>query len=329
MRVTLTQLSYAVALDTHRHYVNAALACRVTQPALSAQIKKLEAALGVALFDRSQKPVKPTPVGVKILQQARAVLREADRLQGVVEDAENRLSRRYTLGVMPSLGMEVVAKLTAAVEAALPEVNLLVEEHNEPDLLKGVESGSLDAALLAGASTHEDLAVYDLFTEEIVAYVAPTHRLHATEAIALNQLTLAEVSRYTAGYDYAVQLFNEHELPEPPPAQPPARQVSFSTRNLAGLLQAVCTYQGITLLPALCIPATNEHQGNIRPIGPHGCFRQVQLVRQQSSFRQAVFESVLAAMRRVAPASVPVPSKAVSIRLPKNSQDAIAAGLSC
>ena len=83
--VTLTQLAYAVAVDTHRHFERAAGACNVTQPTLSMQIQKLEGALGTTLFDRSRVPVIPTDAGVAVIAQARVVLHEAARLADVHE----------------------------------------------------------------------------------------------------------------------------------------------------------------------------------------------------------------------------------------------------
>ena len=77
--ITLQQLIYVVAVDTEGSFVDAAESCRVSQPALSMQIRKLENTLGVKIFDRSRQPVVPTDIGRRIIQQARMTLREADR----------------------------------------------------------------------------------------------------------------------------------------------------------------------------------------------------------------------------------------------------------
>ena len=85
-QITLTQLGYAVAVDTHRHFERAAVACNVSQPTLSMQLRKLETTLGETLFDRRSAPVVPTDIGRVLIAQARVVLLEAARL-GELRDA--------------------------------------------------------------------------------------------------------------------------------------------------------------------------------------------------------------------------------------------------
>ena len=77
-RPTLQQLTYLVAVDDHRHFGKAAEACYVSQPALSAQIRELERRLGVTLFERGNRKVLPTTVGMTVIERARGVLRDAD-----------------------------------------------------------------------------------------------------------------------------------------------------------------------------------------------------------------------------------------------------------
>ena len=75
--MTLTQLNYIVAVAQHRSFLKAADACHVTQPTLSQQIQKLEAELGVQIFDRQNQPVTTTLLGEKIIAQALVTLKES------------------------------------------------------------------------------------------------------------------------------------------------------------------------------------------------------------------------------------------------------------
>ena len=77
----LRQLEYIVAVDTERSFTRAADACCITQPTLSQQIKSLEDHLGIEIFNRNRLPVEPTPVGLLILERARAVVSEARSLE--------------------------------------------------------------------------------------------------------------------------------------------------------------------------------------------------------------------------------------------------------
>ena len=66
--MTLQQLEYILAVNQFRHFAKAAEYCRVTQPTLSAMIQKLEEELDTRIFDRSQQPVCPTPVGIRTVE---------------------------------------------------------------------------------------------------------------------------------------------------------------------------------------------------------------------------------------------------------------------
>ncbi|MBK8338765.1 MAG: LysR family transcriptional regulator [Flavobacteriales bacterium] len=91
--MTLRQLQYVVALDDHRHFLRAAVACFVTQPTLTMQVRKLEEELAVSLFDRRVQPVHPTAIGASVIAQARVVLRESAQLNALVGELHRGIRR--------------------------------------------------------------------------------------------------------------------------------------------------------------------------------------------------------------------------------------------
>ncbi|WP_462317769.1 LysR family transcriptional regulator, partial [Marinilabilia sp.] len=82
--MNIQQLEYIVALDDHRHFVDAAESCHITQPTLTMQIKKLEEEIGVQIFNRGKKPIEPTPAGEEVVVRARQILREINELHNFV-----------------------------------------------------------------------------------------------------------------------------------------------------------------------------------------------------------------------------------------------------
>ena len=100
---TITQLEYIVAVDTYRHFGIAAQKCYVTQPTLSMQIKKAEEELGVILFERSKQPIIPTDIGIPIIEQARVILREMQRIDDIIANFHNEVSGGLRLGIIPTL----------------------------------------------------------------------------------------------------------------------------------------------------------------------------------------------------------------------------------
>jgi LysR family hydrogen peroxide-inducible transcriptional activator len=126
--MTLTQLEYLVAVDTHRHFGKAAKASHVTQPTLSMQLQKLEDELGVILFDRSKSPVIPTTEGERIIEQARVILREQSRLLELAQRTKDELAGDFRLAVIPTLSTYVLPLFLRSFARRYPSVNLVIEE---------------------------------------------------------------------------------------------------------------------------------------------------------------------------------------------------------
>jgi len=126
--MTLTQLEYIVALDSHRHFVLASEKCFVTQPTLSMQIQKAEEELGVKIFDRTKQPVIPTEIGSSIIAQARVILREASLIQQIVNDQKDRMTGELRIGIIPTLAPYLLPPLFKQMREKYPQLNLIIKE---------------------------------------------------------------------------------------------------------------------------------------------------------------------------------------------------------
>ena len=114
--MTLQQLEYILAVSQFRHFAKAAEHCRVTQPTLSAMIQKLEDELDTKIFDRSQQPICPTPVGQLVIEQARIVLEQAGHIKDIIEEEKHSLSGVFKLGILPTIAPLPVAPLLSATD---------------------------------------------------------------------------------------------------------------------------------------------------------------------------------------------------------------------
>ena len=101
--MTITQLEYVIAVAEHQNFTLAAQKCNVTQPTLSMQIQKLEDELGIKIFDRSKKSVLLTEVGAEIVQQAKNVLGESERIFDIVDQQKGFIGGAFKLGVIPTI----------------------------------------------------------------------------------------------------------------------------------------------------------------------------------------------------------------------------------
>src|SRR5690554_2773861 len=93
--MTITQLHYVLAVAEHQNFTIAAENCFVTQPTLSMQIQKLEEELDVKIFDRTKKPIQLTEVGKKIVEQAKSIVNEADRIKDIVEQQKGFIGGEF------------------------------------------------------------------------------------------------------------------------------------------------------------------------------------------------------------------------------------------
>ena len=126
--MTITQLNYIIAVETHRHFGRAADACFVTQPTLSMQIQKLEDELGIILFDRNKQPVEPTQIGIKIIAQARVVVQEAEKIEQAAQVASGDVKGTFRLGIIPTIAPNLIYRFINRFKAEMSHVHLVIEE---------------------------------------------------------------------------------------------------------------------------------------------------------------------------------------------------------
>jgi LysR family hydrogen peroxide-inducible transcriptional activator len=178
MNISLIQLEYLVALDQHRHFVNAAKASFVTQPTLSMQIKKLEEELGVLLFDRSKQPIIPTDAGKLIIEQAKKILRETRKIEDILLSYQGKISGDLTMGIIPTVSSFLVPHLLGNFSKAYPEVSLHIKELHTDQIIKLLDNDHLDVGILATPLHIDALDERPVFYEKFMLYLNPNHKAY-------------------------------------------------------------------------------------------------------------------------------------------------------
>jgi LysR family hydrogen peroxide-inducible transcriptional activator len=244
--VNLRDLRYLVAVADERHFGRAADACFVSQPTLSTQIRKLERELGVELVERNPRHVALTGIGERVVERARAVIREVD---GIVDDArqsQDPATGTLRLGLFPTLAPYLLPHVVPEVHRRFPNLELLLVEEKSEVLHQQVRAGSLDAVLLARPVHDEQLHEQFLFEEPFVLAVPAGHPLAAvgepipTSVLAGEQLLLLEEGHCLRDQALSVcQLAGGGE------------RRGFRATSLETLRQMVAAGVGMTLLPEL------------------------------------------------------------------------------
>ncbi len=311
--ITLTQLAYAVAIDTHRHFERAARACHVSQPTLSMQLRKLETALGVSLFDRSRTPVIPTDIGAVLLAQARVVLREAAQLGDLRDAARGAIAGELRLGVIPTIAPYLLPGVLELIADRHPQLELVVEERVTDAVLDGLRDDTIDAGLVATAVETQGLIGRTLFHEPLVGYVSTTHRLADRKKLSVDELSLDDLWLLSEGHCLRTQVVTlcrprgqRSREGDSRSATGCTRMARFESGNLETLKGLVERGIGMTLLPALAAAAlaTKAQRPLLVPFADPVPGRAIRLVRRRQH-REHLVRAVVAIIREVAAATIP------------------------
>lgn len=292
--MNLRDLEYLIALAQAKSFRQAAAACEVSQPTLSTQIKKLEAELGVTLFDRSIAPLTPTPAGARIIERARAVLRGIDEIRAEAALSGVAEAGNLRIGLFPTLAPYLLPHIVGVVSAAFPDIKLLLSEDKSSALLDAVEDGALDAALLALPVDGEGLVVRPLFGEELVLAVPAGSELAGEGPLAPASMAGAELTCLAEGHCLGDQ------VGEWIAAQGGRRRRDFAATSLEAMRAMISAGTASTLLPALAVvPPVAERPGMVvRRFEAPQPSRTIALVFRASSPRAALLD-------RLAPLLVP------------------------
>jgi DNA-binding transcriptional LysR family regulator len=243
----LRQLRYFVAVAEELHFRRAAERLYVAQPAVSEQIRKLEAELGVRLFDRTNRRVTITEAGAALLEEGRRVLTQADAAQRAARNARERAGARLRIGYLPDSLPASVPRALGHLAGAASRTDVSMETGPAARLIEQVRDRRLDAVVTGLPAATAGLLVTSLGHQGIVAAIPATDARAVTPALNLARLAPARLvvmprSVNPAFHDAVVSLCRDaaiapslFEVPEP---------------RVESVLLAVAAGAGPAVLPA-------------------------------------------------------------------------------
>jgi LysR family hydrogen peroxide-inducible transcriptional activator len=297
---TITQLEYLVAVDRTRHFGRAAKECHVSQPALSAQIQKLEEELGVVVFDRKKKPVLPTPEGERILELARSVLREHAKLLHLAQSEGDEPTGGFKIGIIPTLAPYVLPLFVDAFAKEYPAVDLHIDELKTEEIILALREDRIDAGLLATPLGEKGLRERPLFYEPFYAYCAPGHPLLKRKKLRETDLEPHGLWLLQDGHCLRNQVVNFCSANN---ATQTYDNVHFESGNLETLRYLVHSGEGYTLLPHLMVLQLpkSEREKYVRPFVRPVPTREVSLVFRRDQFKQRIQRALFDCIRERIP----------------------------
>jgi LysR family hydrogen peroxide-inducible transcriptional activator len=245
--MTLTELRYVVAVAAERHFGRAAERCFVSQPSLSASVKKLEDELGVQIFERGKSEVLLTPVGEEIVEQARRALEEAERVKAVAKHGRDPLDGPLRLGVIHTVAPYLLPDLVAALRQLAPKMPLDIEENMTANLDEMLKSGLIDAAILALPYGGAGIDIMPLYTETFRVIVPARHRWARRKTVESDELSAENLLLLNVGHCFRDQVLDAcREFARPPG---PGKQGN----SLETIRNMVMSGMGISVLPATAL----------------------------------------------------------------------------
>lgn len=206
--MTITQLKYVLAVAEHKNFTLAAEKCFVTQPTLSMQIQKIEEELSIQIFDRTKKPIQLTDIGHKIVNQAKNIVNEADRIQDIVEQQKGFIGGEFRLGIIPTIMPTLLPMFLNNFIKKYPKVKLIIEELNTEEIIIKLNNGHLDAAIAATPLLEEKIKEIVLYFEPFVAYIPESHHTFQKNEIEVSDLNLDEILLLQDGHCFREGILN-------------------------------------------------------------------------------------------------------------------------
>lgn len=289
--MTLTELRYLVNLDKERHFGRAAERSFVSQPTLSVALKKLEENLGVILFERSRGEAKPTPVGQRIITQAKKVLAEARLIEDLAREGQNELSGPLRLGAIYTVGPYLLPKLVPLMREQAPQMPLVIEENFTARLLEQLRDNELDVAILALPVDLNGLSAWPLYDEEFVVLLPQDHRWAGEKQIASKKLAEETLLLLGPGHCFRDQVISACPKCVDAEGDGPRPQTGSSLETIRYM---VLSGLGITIVPRSSVENRSDEASQLvsRPLTGPSPSRRIALVWRKS-FPRAKAVSVL------------------------------------
>jgi LysR family transcriptional regulator, hydrogen peroxide-inducible genes activator len=297
MELKLKDLRYLVAVADQRHFGRAAARCYVSQPTLSAQLKKLEESLGVQLIERAPNNVSLTNAGQEIVARARRILEASDEVVTLARSHRDPLAGRLRVALLPTIGPYLLPHVAPLIRKSLPRLELRLYEYQTADMLERLHAGELDVGILALPVELQGLEARELYREAFLVALPERHALATQESLRAADLKGETLLLLEDGHclrDQALEVCSRSGVRE---------QQDFRATSLETLRQMVATGAGITLLPELAGRGAyrNARGVALRPFTRPAPVRHVGAVWRKSTARGAAIDALCKVIAEHAP----------------------------
>ncbi len=286
--MTITQLKYVLAVAEHKNFTLAAEKCFVTQPTLSMQIQKIEDELSILIFDRSKKPIQLTDIGQKIVNQAKNIVNEADRIQDIVEQQKGFIGGEFRLGIIPTIMPTLLPMFLNNFIKKYPKVKLIIEELNTDEIIIKLNNGTLDAAIASTPLNEEKIKEIVLYFEPFVAYIPENNQNFEKKEIEIKDLNLDEILLLQDGHCFRDSILNLCKT-----SSSEGNSFKIESGSFETLIKLADEGLGMTLLPYLHTLDLNEkNRSKLKHFVEPKPAREVSLIYPKSELKIQIIDAL-------------------------------------
>lgn len=279
--MTLQQLQYIVALDTHRHFVKAAESCYVAQPTLTLQVKKLEDQISAKIFDRTKQPLEPTALGELFIIKARAILNEYEELKALVNEEKDQMEGEFKIGIIPTLTPNLLPLFIDDFLKKHPKTKLIIEELQSEDIIKKINEKQLDLGILATPLSETWIREIPLFYEPFLVYADVNDPILKKNKVDFNDLKPDKLWLLSQGHCFRNQTLKICQFNE----IVSSRNISMESGSIETLKKMVQKISGYTLIPELAFDKNTDTPNIIRFNAPEPV-REISLITHKNFIRE-------------------------------------------
>ncbi len=287
--MTITQLKYVLAVAEHKNFTKAAAHSFVTQPTLSMQIQKIEDELGVKIFNRNKKPIELTIVGEKIVEQAKNIVNESDRISDIIDQEKGYIGGDFKIGIIPTIMPTLLPIFLKSFIKKYPKVNLKIQELTTADIITQLNDGEIDAAIAATPLGNETIIEKPLYYEPFVGYVPKGHELNNKKNIDVEDLSLNDLLLLEDGHCFRDGIINLCSTSK----NSNNKTFEIESGSFETLVKLANEGLGMTLLPYLHSRQLNENDHkNLKDFINPKPAREVSLLHHQNKLKIQITEAL-------------------------------------
>ncbi len=293
------QLDYIIAVDRLRHFAKAADLCGVSQPTLSMMIQRLEEELGVEIFDRKKSPVETTPIGKRLIIQAKVINFNLRQFREIADSARDTVEGELNMAIIPTLASYIIPRFFGGVRNRLPNLKLRISETKTSDIIDQLKSAEVELAMVSTPVEEHGILELPLFYERFIAYISPREKaLYKKKKVFSSELDPKGMWLLQEGHCFRSQMLNICHKNED------SMQI-YEAGSIETLIRIVDENGGYTMIPELHISSLSEEQRkNLRYFEGDEPRREISFLFREDFVKERLINELVEAVKEMIPAEM-------------------------